>query len=113
EGHERGEAELGPRADRHHQDEEAHGATMVRAPAALARARATAGAGAERRGSTAVRRPATSRPGTSMPRLPAGPKPMRSAVSSGGPSAMPTLPPVEKIETPVVLRSPATAVAVR
>ena len=38
---------------------------------------------------------------------------MSSAVSSGGPSAMPMLPPVEKIETPVALRSPATAVAVR
>ena len=87
--------------------------TMVRAPDALARARAAAGGGAESRGSTATSSPATSRPGTSIPRLPAGPKPMSSAVISGGPSAIPTLPPVEKMETPVALRSPATAVAVR
>ncbi len=47
--------------------------TMVWAPAALARSRATAGAGADSRGSTAVSSPATSSPGISMPRLPGRP----------------------------------------
>ena len=48
-----------------------------------------------------------------MPRLPGIPKVVSSTVISGGPSAMPMLPPVEKMDTPVALRSPATAVAVR
>ena len=53
------------------------------------------------------------RPGTIIPTLPTSPNDVTSAVASGGPTAIPMLPPVEKIETPVALRSPATAVAVR
>src|SRR4029453_10311941 len=58
---------------------------MVRAPSAGARACAPAGGGAESRGSTAVSSAAARNPGTSMPRLPLRPKPVRSAVISGGP----------------------------
>jgi hypothetical protein len=47
EGHERGEAELGPRADRHHQDEEAHGAHHG---AGARRVGAGSGDGGRRRG---------------------------------------------------------------
>ena len=60
-----------------------------------------------------MRSTATRSPGRSMPRVPCVPKLVRSRVMNGGPIAMPMLPPVEKIETPVALRSPATWVAVR
>ena len=70
-------------------------------------------AGADSRGSESVRSPATSTPGTIIHTLPGMPSPVTSAVISGGPTAIPMLPPVEKIETPVAFRAPATAVAVR
>ena len=71
------------------------------------------GSGRERPGSTIMRSPATRSPGTSRPRLPARPSVVTSAVIKGGPMATPIFPPVEKIDTPVALRSPATCVAVR
>ena len=88
-------------------------AFLIVRPASADDARARDGAGADSPGRTAVSRRATRTPGISIPRLPGRPKPVTSAVISGGPRATPTLPPVEKMETPVTLRGPATAVAVR
>ena len=59
--------------------------------------------GADSTGRTAVSKAATSSPGINMPRLPGKPNRAISAVTSSGPTAMPILPPVEKMDTPVAL----------
>ena len=65
------------------------------------------------RGRAASSSTPTSAVGTSMPSVPGMPKPVTRNVISGGPTAMPTLPPSANQESAVALRSPATAVAVR
>ena len=50
--------------------------------------------------------------GTSRPSVPSPANPAISSVTSGGPTAMPALPPSENHESAVALRAPATPVAV-